>query len=340
MTLNKRKVNYFFVSETAKERLEEYLRTGDCYPLDVVVHLNTICNHRCNFCYNFLSLSKTGKRDVSHSLDTDYTINLLQELEDVRIESLVVSGGGEPLLHPGIETILTKANDSDFSTFLYTNLDHNLNQNLISSLAKLDAVNVNINTINEDCYRLSRGRYANLNRVKRNIETLLERGATVDASVILRDDSIPTAEETINWIADRGIRSVNVSPAFELQYRDGVSTSEKFFQKLIELRKIITRSNVRILEPVEKVVTDSKGSVICKTHYFDITIGADYLVYPCCMVSYFDGYDIVNLKNYNSFDEAWKSKERQSWIDNVELECSTCWFAPANLIIKQMRDVK
>lgn len=79
-----------------------------------------------------------------------------------------------------------------------------------------------------------------------------------------------------------------------------------------------------------------REGVFCKSHYFDVTIGADYGVYPCCLVNYLNDYEMVNLMRYNSFKEAWLSEERKGWIKRFTPECSyACWMADVNKMIFQ-----
>lgn len=332
--LDKRKTHRFFDSGKARKKLDEYLENGDCYPLDVVLHLNTICNHKCDFCYNFLNLeTNKGERKNSFFLDGDYTIKLISELSDCNIDKLIISGGGDPLLHKDIKKILKTAIGHDFSSFLYTNLDNDITD-LIDLLIRLDGININLNTSNKELYRITRGKRANLNRVKRNLEILSKEKMNLNATVIVRDNTIHSLEETIYWLNDLGIEYINISPAFDLNYSDNFKTSKKSLEEMEKIRQNVVNRSIRILEPEEESVKDSYGNIICKTHYFDITIGADYGVYPCCAVSYLEEYKIVNLKDYNSFNEAWNSEERHKWVQQSNVKCKTCWFSPINKTLK------
>ncbi|MEM4605573.1 MAG: radical SAM protein [Candidatus Pacearchaeota archaeon] len=334
--LDKRKTFRFFESEKMKEKLEIYLKDGDCYPSDVVLHLNNICNHQCDFCYNFLNLeTKKGKK--AFSLDKDYIINLIDEFSYLGIDKLIISGGGEPLLYTNIKEVLEKIIQKNFSKFLYTNLDDNIDD-LIELLVKLDGINVNINTINEKLYRTTRGRIANFNRVKRNLERLIKEDVNLTATIIVRDNTINTLEKTIYWLNNLGIENINVSPAFDLDYKDGLKINNNLFKEMEKIKRKIYSHNIRILEPEGLSVKDKDNNVVCKTHYFDITIGADYGVYPCCATSYLDDCQIVNLKDYGSFQEAWNSKERHDWIKQKSVNCKTCWFSEVNKTLKEVEE--
>src|SRR3989344_326576 len=100
--LDKRKTNFFFSGNGAKIRLEEFAQKGDCLPLDVVVHPTTRCNHSCNFCYHRLNFGEGKHIDY----DTTRCLKLLEELQISGVQSLIISGGGEPLMHKNVANII------------------------------------------------------------------------------------------------------------------------------------------------------------------------------------------------------------------------------------------
>lgn len=322
--LDKRKTNFFFSGEDAKSRLSEFKNKNDCYPLDVVVHLTTRCNHSCGFCYHRLNF----KRDKHADYDASKFIMLLEELKGLRTKSLIISGGGEPLKHRDIRKMVQAASVFPFSS-IYTNLDVHLDNSLVESLSKLNIVNVNINSSNPEIYKKVCGQYTNLYRVKSNLRNLVTVQTKVNGIITAIPESISTLEKTIEDLLLWGISRVIVSPAFDLNYSVKVS-SESFIEDLERLKSKINNRRVSILEPEAKTAVNSRGQPICNTHYFDITIGANEVVYPCCNVAYLDKYGIVDLKYHTTFDEAWKSNERKKWIIKNEIECKTCWLAPAS----------
>lgn len=322
--LDKRRTNYFFSSDLSKERLRSFYKQEDCFPLDVVIHPTTKCNHSCDFCYHKLNFQ--GKNH--HNFDLSRFLLLSEELKNIGTNALVISGGGEPLKHREIGNMVEEASKFPFSS-IYTNLDIPLNEELIMSLSMLDVINVNINTSNEDTYKNIRGRNANLMRVRNNLKHLLEKQDNVNGIITVRQESLPTLEKTIKDFYSWGISQIIISPAFDLEYTDQYDPKQ-CVKDLERIKSKITENTIRILEPEEKTATNTKGNQICHSHYFDITVGANEEVYPCCNVAYLEQYKIVDLKNYPSFKDAWSSKERKLWIGSKKIGCKTCWLSPVN----------
>lgn len=329
MKLDKRRTSKFFTLPVALERINELIGTGDCYPLDVVLHLNNFCNHNCDFCYNIINV-KDAELNKKLFLEKDYILNLFNEFSEIEVSTVILSGGGEPLLYKNINEILSSCIDKQFVTYMYTNLDSNIDS-LVNLLSTIAGINLNINTSNPILYKKTRGPFADLTRVENNIELLVNGGANLAGTIIVRDNTVNTLEDTINWLLQKGISRINISPAFDLNYSDNVSVTNSSLNIMKNLKNTFgTFSGIRLLEKEGRSVKLSDNTVFCGTHFFDITIGADYGVYPCCNVSYLTNYKIMDLKNYSSFREAWRSQERKKWIENTAMKCKTCWFSYAN----------
>lgn len=84
-------------------------------PLYTEMELTTVCQHRCSFC----GVDHLVNRERVF-LDGELAARILGELAACGNRSLLVSGHGEPLLHPGAATILRRS-VSLMSTALTTN---------------------------------------------------------------------------------------------------------------------------------------------------------------------------------------------------------------------------
>ena len=118
-----------------------------------------------------------------------------------------------------------------------------------------------------------------------------------------------------------------------MPYADKITVTRKTLDAMERL-KIQDLPGVRVLSPVEQSVKVD-GRVVCKSHYFDITLGADYGVYPCCMTAYMKEYQLLNLRDYPSFRDAWRSEARKRAIEEFQTSCKNCWFAPLNKVLSE-----
>jgi|SRR3989344_3890591 len=335
MSLDERRATSLLQDKETEKRLEELLAKGDCYPVSVVIHPTMKCNHRCDFCNYFDTVNKheetTNKlMPLSKALEKKDIVYFFEEFERCKIKSLIISGGGDPLLHRDIKTILLESLRFGYDKHIYTNLDFCLDQSTLDTLSRFSSVNVNINTTDEKLYKYTRGRNANIERVRYNIRQLKDRSTALNAVVIVRDNTFSALEETLENLSQQGFRSIVVSPAFDLNYLDCINPSSQTLVHLAKMKeKVPNSTKIRIVKPVEKVAI-KEGQVYCRAHHLDITLGADYGVYPCCMTAYKEEHELVNLKKFGSFVEGWNSSERRDKISNLDFKCNTCWFGSAN----------
>ncbi|MDA8140274.1 MAG: radical SAM protein [Desulfobacteraceae bacterium] len=97
------------------ERVSEYLRSGDCFPLYVEISPVGGCNHRCLFCaYDFIG-------HPNRRLTTGRLLTILTDMAACGVKSIVFAGEGEPLLHPDIAVHIAHAKAAGIDIGLFTN---------------------------------------------------------------------------------------------------------------------------------------------------------------------------------------------------------------------------
>lgn len=137
-------------------------------PLQLNVEITASCNLRCRMCYRSYDL------DVRNGcLSTDDVQMLANQFEALEIPSLWISGG-EPLMHPQIETVLRIFGEKKPVDFwMVTNgllLTEKIADTIIDS--GLTWLSISIDAANADTYRRIRG--GDYDKLCKNIETFLK----------------------------------------------------------------------------------------------------------------------------------------------------------------------
>lgn len=97
------------------DRVNEFLTKGDCYPLYIEISPVGSCNHRCVFCaYDYIGYP-------NRKLETNRTLELIDELAECGLRSILFAGEGEPLLHPDLARFIARAKRRGIDTGLFTN---------------------------------------------------------------------------------------------------------------------------------------------------------------------------------------------------------------------------
>jgi radical SAM protein with 4Fe4S-binding SPASM domain len=97
------------------ERVAQWRREGDCFPIYVEVGPTSACNHRCVFC----ALDFTGYK--GNFIERDVMSSALEGMAQNGVKSVMFAGEGEPLLHKDIGLFTERAKQSGLDVSITTN---------------------------------------------------------------------------------------------------------------------------------------------------------------------------------------------------------------------------
>jgi len=123
------------------ERLKAISEDGLWHPINLQISPTEICNLNCSFC----SVKNRGNL----SLEIDEMKNAIIDFNNLGLQSIEITGGGEPTLHPKINELIRFAYSLGLKIGLITNgiaLD-NVSQ---KNLDKLSWLRISLNGIDED----------------------------------------------------------------------------------------------------------------------------------------------------------------------------------------------
>lgn len=97
------------------DRVNDFLKKGDCFPLYMEISIAGNCNHRCVFCaYDYIGYP-------SRKLETGRLLKFIDEIAECGVKSVLYAGEGEPLLHPDLYKFAARAKDNGIDVGIYTN---------------------------------------------------------------------------------------------------------------------------------------------------------------------------------------------------------------------------
>lgn len=85
-------------------------------PVSIEIHLTEYCNANCPFCFYGSGSVKEKIRLSDHVLET-----LVDEIIELKVNSVVLSGGGEPTIHPYFPKVVKKLAENGVEVGLITN---------------------------------------------------------------------------------------------------------------------------------------------------------------------------------------------------------------------------
>jgi len=128
------------------DRVGDFTRTGDCYPLYLEISPVGSCNHRCIFCaYDFIG-------HPNRKLETGRLMRFIDEIKQAGVRSVLYAGEGEPLLHADISKIIRHTKQSGIDVGLFTN-GHLLHEKLAREITpSLTFIRFSFNAGNRQTY--------------------------------------------------------------------------------------------------------------------------------------------------------------------------------------------
>lgn len=140
-------------------------------PQTIEIHLSNVCNNSCKFCFYHDTVNEKNKISF---LPYDKILETLECFKNRKNHALVLSGGGEPTLHPKFHDIIEAAYNLGFDIGVITNGIH-YNQKIEDALLKTAWVKFSLHTGSSIQYNKIIGRYdINIfDRIQQNIKTFV-----------------------------------------------------------------------------------------------------------------------------------------------------------------------
>jgi len=328
------------------ERVAEWVRKGDCFPIYVEVGPTNSCNHRCIFCA-LDYLEKGG-----FSINRDVMVAALKDMAENGVKSVMFAGEGEPLLHKDICEFVIEAKNLGLDISITTNgvlLDRQKAEKIIPGLSwirfSLDAgTKENYGKIHgtreEDFPKV-------ISNIKNSVRIKKELGlnTTIGVQLLLIPNNIKESLNAARIIKEIGADNIQIKP-----YSHHPSSKNDFsvdYSNLdwleSELKKLGDKTfQVSFRKNTMQRIEDGRDYNECFGLPFFTLIDAKGNVIPCNLFYNLPEFYYGNL-NEKSFSEIWKSEQRKKVIEKIkETKLSSCRAGcrldPANKYLKQLKN--
>ena len=280
------------------------VRCGYIPPVHVQLNPTNRCNLKCGFC-------SCSERDKQAELAFDQLLVAMATFKDLGCKSVTITGGGEPLLHPNINTLLSTLN-----------LDLGIKVGLVTNGTQFKHL---ANYLDITWCRISSS--DDREPEWAGILNAVQAGPGVDwafSHVLTRTPDWPrlgrlvafanrynfTHVRIVGDLLDIDEAAIVVKAAKEQLLLDGIDDSRVIYQDRAEYAHGRKHCGISLLKPV---------------------VGADGGIYPCCGVQYAQdppGRDLVEgmrMGTLEDIDRIWK--EQAAFDGSV---CSRCYYDDYN----------
>lgn len=299
------------------ERVADWLKGKDIYPIYMELSPSGTCNHRCTYCaLDYMSYQH-------RFLDTEVLKKRLTELGRLGVRSVMYAGEGEPFLHKDIGGIINHTKASGIDVAITSNGVLFTEKLMQKALKDITWIKVSINAATKETYaKIHRTSEEDFNRVIKNIAKAVEFRAkerlssTIGMQLILLPENINEAVLLAKTAKELGadylvIKSYSqhlksITQVYkEFKYSDYLHLDEEF-KKLSDGRfNVIFRSNA-----MKKLEEGKRRFERCQALPFWSYIDAGGGVWACSAYLGDERFLIGNIM-HDTFEEIWHGERRK-----------------------------
>ena len=246
--------------------------------LTLEIELSLACNYSCKYCY--ASAGQKGPSELSLS----ELKGVVDQAHEMGVQTIIIIGGGEPLLYPHIKEIIAYIFSKSMNIVLFTNgslididMAKYLLQHNVFPVIKVNGINPQ--TINWLCG--NKNAYRHFIRALYNLEAAgyAEQNSRIGISTIICRQNYSEIIPLWRWVRDSKFIPYfeRVSPqgrALKNDLQVSVDDLKKLFEELSE----VDRTNYNIIwESNHPPIAGAS----CNRHYYSVYIRANGDVIPC-----------------------------------------------------------
>lgn len=302
------------------DRVADWLKGKEIFPIYVEVGIFGGCNHRCIFCaFDFLKY----KPDV---LEMKYIKRFVFQAAKEGVKAILYSGEGEPLMHKDIINIISYTKKSGLDVALVTNgvmLNREISERILNNLSwikvSLDAGIKNTyalihGTVKEDFNKVLDNLVQAVRIKKRN-----KNNCSIGVQSLLIPSNINEMVKLAGILRDIGVDYLVIKPYCPHVLSKNKISFSLSLESLYFLEKRLEKYSSKAFKVILRKNALSKFNKIkpynsCLGLSFAAHISADGKVYPCNAFVGINKYSYGSIKE-NKFPDIWLGRRRQKIID-------------------------
>jgi len=295
------------------ERVAEWAKEGDCFPIYVEIGPTNMCNHSCVFCaLDWLRCKKT-------QIDKKTMLLNLEDMATHGVKSIMFAGEGEPFLHKDISLFITTAKDYGMDVSVTTNGVFFTEKKMEQCMPALSWIRYSVDagtskthsqihgTKETDFSKLIKNIRASVRfKKKNNLET------KIGVQFLLMPQNVDEVYTFAKLFKRIGVDNVQIKPysqhpnsinKFVIEYKDYAHIEDKLKELNSDKFKVFFRK-----ETMERL--DTTPYPECYGLPFFALIDANGNVMPCNLF-----YDVPKLNygniNKETFSRVWEGTQRK-----------------------------
>lgn len=313
-------------------RVSQWLTGENIYPIYVEIGPSGGCNHRCIFCaFDYLGYK-------ARFIDKNLLMDILSEMVQRGVKSVMYAGEGEPLLHKDIGELILHTKEIGIDVAITTNATPFNGEIALKCLGALTWIKASINAGTRETYsKIHRTKPADFDRVLENLANAVRikkennYTCTIGTQLLLLPENYQEAIILAEKLKNIGVDYLVMKPYSQhpmshttiykdLQYDVYYNLNDSLQQFADDKFKVIFRRHT-----MEKLKDSDRHYLRCQALPFWAYIDAGGNVWGCS--AYLGNNDFLYGNIYeDSFSGIWEGERRKKSLQMVdaELDISQC----------------
>lgn len=316
-------------------KIEQILEGKMPYPTCAQIDVSNICNHKCKWC--FYQSFKDREKVI---IPKEKILSLIDELSGLGVESILFTGGGEPLVHPNICEIIRRASDKGLKVGMSSNgglLYEKEKQDVILECNTYLRISLDAGTdkTHSKLHGCGIGEYFRILSNIKDMSSRRKRNITIGYAFLVSNDNYFEIEKAVENAIDNGFDYIEFRPIIGGTLDEEATAVSDF--KMDKMRRKYPQFKILgTIDRFEELRSCNKGFSKCLATPLITIIGADMKVYLCCQwrgnLNYVVG-DITNKR----FREVWDSEAHKKLVKSIDVsKCYPCKYRNYNIAIERV----
>lgn len=317
-------------------------------PVSVVIHPTNACNAKCPMC-RYADL-----RGANENIPLDTLLNIIRELGETGTKTVILSGGGEPIIYNGIDRVIKLAASYGIKLGMVTNFIRVSDALLDIIVNNLSWIRISVNAATADAYKIAQGMDEKvfdmlINNIKRLVVKKKRLGSNIiiGCSFIVQKGNYKEVGEFLDLCTELGVDYAMYRPVQRWSPTASISASSLALTKgeIYEMKDIIDK---KLSEPKEFVpnnldkvpdlffvIDAQKDYPKCLSSLVEAAIGGDGNVYPCCQHVGNTMFSYGNVLD-RSFKDIWFGDDATKVRDTIKPSmCPPCRYNFYNTVFNK-----
>lgn len=296
------------------ERVAQWMRGENIYPIEIEISPSGACNHRCIFC----AVDYIGYQP--DYLNREVILRSIRKMGEKGLKSVICSGEGEPLLNRDMPDIANEIRSYGIDVAMSSNgalFDRHMAEACLEAFTWIRFSVASLET--DSYYRIQRANEGDLEKVKENLADAVavrgKKGAktTLGVQCLLMPENMGQLASMAKELREIGVDYFTVKPysqhlrsqnKIEIDYGQMLELEEELKQYATEAFAVYFRANAMQKMHKEKCYRECYGMPFM-TH-----IDAKGNVWPCIAHIGRTDYCFGNIYE-STIEEIWEGEKRQ-----------------------------